>query len=348
MAAGGWSGVADGGDALYVGSMEGQIVALDPETGARRASFPEERDRTAFGAIYGTPTVAEGRVYVAGFNGKVYSLSTGTLQEEGTPFEVDSDELSKGIASAVVVTGNTAVVGAAESSGAGRLYVLDAQTLREVCRFPARGAEPIGKVWSTPAVADGVAYFGDLSHHMYAVSLEDCTLRWSAPVKLGGGIGSTPLLLNGQLYVGAFNRTFYSIEASTGFVETVFEADGWFWSGIATDGKLLFVPSMDGYLYAVDPRSRETHWKFNTKGAILSTPVVVDGQVVVASDAKILYVLDIQTGDKVWEYPLDGQVRSPLMAIGDVVYVNTMAHTVDALDVKTGRSFWRQASNTKE
>ena len=347
-AAGGWSGVADGGDTVFVGSMEGQLLALDAKDGVRLGSFPEERDKTTFGAIYGTPTIAHDRIYMTGFNGKVYSLSKETLQTTGVAFQVGGEPTNTSITGAVVAAGDKVVFGAAEGAQTGRLYVLDALSLREVCQFPARGTEPIAKLWSTPAVSEGVAYFGDLGHRMYAVSLDDCSLQWPAPVDLGGGIGSTPLVLDGKVYVGAFDRNYYVLDAATGEARALFKAGGWFWSGTATDGKRLFAPNMDGKLYAMDLRAGEVIWEFDTEGAVLSTPVVVNGQVVVGSDTKTLYVLDAERGGKVWEYPLDGQVRAPLMAKENVVYVNTTAHTVDAIDVKAGRAIWRQPFNTKE
>jgi outer membrane protein assembly factor BamB len=354
QAAGGWSGVADGGDVVYVGTMEGQLLELDAHDGTQPRSFPEERDQgdkePAFGAIYGTPTVVMNRIYVAGFNGKVYVLDRETLQPAGRDslFEVDGEKLSKGVVGSVIVADGKAIFTAGEDSESGRLYVLDAESFQEVCRYPGRDEPPIGKAWSTPVVVDGVAYWGDLSHHLYAVSIEDCVYQWSVPVELGGAIASTPVVLDGKMYVGAFDRYFYMVDLATGQADRLFKAGGWFWSGSATDGRTLFVPNLDGKLYAVDAASGETVWEFDTRGAIHSTPVMVDGQVVVASDANTLYVLDAQSGTEIWNIRVDGQVRAPLMARGGVVYVSTMAHTIDAVDISEGRGHWRQSVNTKE
>src|SRR3990170_8894050 len=35
-----------------------------------------------------------------------------------------------------------------------------------------------GKVWSSPAVVDGIVYFGSLDHHVYAVKASDGTKIW--------------------------------------------------------------------------------------------------------------------------------------------------------------------------
>ncbi len=347
----GWSGVTDGGDVVYVGTMDRQVLALDAETGLLRAAFPEEPggEDEKFRAIYGTPTLADDRVYVGGFNGKVYALDAQSLKnvfgDEG--FEVEGAELSKGVIGAVVAYEGKVVFGAAEDSESGRLYVLDAETFSEVCRFPARRADPIGKVWSTPAIADGVAYFGDLAHRFYAVRIDDCSLRWSAPAELGGAIGSTPVVRGGTVYVGAFDRSFYAIDAATGAVRRLFKAGSWFWSGVATDGEMLFIPSLDGKLYAMDLATEFVVWEFDTEGAILSTPTLVGDQVVVASDAERLYVVDIASGVEVSSRQLSGKVRAPLTARGSVVYLSTLDHKIEAIDVALGRARWAEPANTR-
>ena len=344
----GWSGVADGGsDLVYLGSRDGQVLALEAATGRRFSAFPLEEDREFFGAIYGTPTVTEDRVYVGGFNGKVYALDKEDLEPVKPAFEVEGEELSKGVIGAVIVSGSKAVFGAAEDADTGRLYVLDAQELVEVCTFPTRGNPPIGKIWSTPLVSAGVAYFGDMDHFFYAVSTDDCSLQWPQPLDLDGGVGSTPFLLDGAIYVGAFDRGFYAINAATGEARRLFKGGSWFWSGIATDGDLLFVPNLDGALYAVEPSTGSIAWQFDTEGSILSAPVLAGGYVVVASDAETLYALDPQNGLVEWQRQLDDRVRAPLMARGSVVYLSMMNHTVHAIDIAQRQAFWNQPTSTK-
>jgi len=347
----GWSGVIDGGDVVYVGTMDRQVIALDAENGLLQASFPAEPDGEyeTFRAIYGTPALVDGRIYVGGFNGKVYALDAQSLESAfaGAVFDVESDQLSKGVIGAVAVEEGRVVFGAAEDSESGRLYVLDAEDFREVCRFPARSADPIGKVWSTPAIVDGVAYFGDLAHRFYAVAIDDCSLQWAAPVELAGGIASTPLVQDGTVYIGSFDRSFYAIDLATGAARVLFKAGSWFWSGVVTDGRTLFVPNLDGKLYAMDLATESVVWEFDTEGAILSTPVLVGDQVVVASDSGQLSVVDAASGVEVWSRQLSGQVRAPLMARGSVVYLSTLDHKIEAIDVVLGRARWSEPASTK-
>jgi outer membrane protein assembly factor BamB len=346
-AASGWSGVVDGGDLVYVGSMAGTLLALDAESGATEWEFPRETDGSGdeFGSIYGTPTLANGLIYAGGYNGRVYAVTAGRASEDGGlkewQFEVgivggieenDVDEVSKGVVGSVVVAEGKAVFGAAVDSENGRLYVLDAADGLEQCRYPETGT--IGKIWSSPAVTNGIAYFGDLNHSFYAVSLEDCSLQWPAPIELDGGIASTPLVIAGKVYVGAFDRNFYAIDAKTGQADKLFTADNWFWSGVASDGSALFIPSLDGKLYAMSLSTGALLWEpFNTEGSILSAPVVVGNRVAVASDAETLFVLGTRDGILDWSFQIGADVRAPLMAKGSAVYLSAMDRTIHAIDV---------------
>ena len=332
--------MVDGGELVYVGSREGTLLALDAETGIREWQFPQDTGDSgdAFGAIYGSPAVANGTIYLGGDDGRVYAVRAGRVESGGgrkawaVPFDVDGEPETQGVIGGVIYDEGKVVFGAALDSERGRLYVLNADDGLEECRYPASGA--IGKIWSTPAVADGIAYFGDLNHRFYAVSLEDCSLQWPAPVEFDGAIASTPLVRDGRVYVGAFDRTFYAVDAATGQVSTLLTADNWFWSGVATDGTSLFVPSLDGKLYAVRLARGTQLWApFDTEGAILSTPVVMGNEVVVASDADTLYVLSASNGSVQWRFEIGADVRAPLMAKGDVVYVSAMDHTIHAIDI---------------
>lgn len=344
----GWSGVVDGGEDVYVGSIDAQVVAFDAESGSRVWAFPSDKDdaRDTFLAIYGTVTLVGNTLYVPGYNGKVYSLDVESQDVIGE-FEIEGEEQTKSVVSNVVIVDGKAVFGAASDSENGQLYVLDATEIeREICRYPENGT--IGKVWSTPVVVDGIAYFGDFNHFFYAVSLEDCSLVWPEPVELDGAIASTALVVDGTIYIGAFDRNFYAIDAATGSARSLFTADGWFWSGVVTDGQRVYVPNMDGTLYAWGLRSERLEWSFSTEGTLRSTPVLVDDQIVVASDSRTMYVLDTIDGRREWDFDLGEKVQAPLMAMGSVIYISDRDHNIHAIDIDARRPVRRWPVSTKD
>ena len=345
-----WSGVAvvknaDGEATAFIGTKEGRLVQLtlaNARGGGQlvqrgKAYGPPDTDGDTTPAFYGTPTVASGRVFVGGYNGVVYSLNAESLSDERS-WTVDGNPLAQGIAGGVIPVETPAglrlVVAASEDSDVGRLYVLDALSLREHCRYPGEGLPGIGQLWTTPTVVDGIAYFGDLDHRVHAVSIDDCVARWDQPAELGGGVSAAPVIVGNNLYVGAFDRTLYAIGRSNGQPRVLLTAESWFWAGAATDGSRIYAPNLDGRLYIYDIASGSPipAAEFDDDDPILSTPVIVGGRVIVASDSGAVRLLD-RNGDQLHSISVGDKVRANLVAVGDIVYVHALDEGVSAFRV---------------
>ena len=357
----GWSGVAAGDGALFVGTRDGRIIELIVADTARGLQATAGREfnlqDTVEGqdsgrvppAFYATPAVSDGRLYAASYQGFVYSMTAApgdgfdSLANVGV-FEVDGNKLSKSIAGSPVVSGDTIVVAATEDANRGRLYVLDRTRLdedrpAERCRYPDRELDPVGQMWSTPLVVDGIAYFGDLSHRLHAVSTVDCDLIWDAPTEVDGAIIATPIMVAGTLYFGSFDRAFYSADPQSGSVSRLFEAEDWFWSTPVSDGELIYAPNMDGALYAFDIASGSVAWTYSQQGAnepILSQPALINDSVIVASDRGVVTLVDNQ-GNRLDDTGSGtDRVRAPVTIEGNTAYVHWLNETVTAFAVNRG------------
>lgn len=340
-----WSGVASDGVNAFVGTREGRLIQLSLDNGVPGAApfvAPEPDQEAAGPAFYGTPTLVDGRVFVAGYHGVVFSLDAGGLGS-ALSFEIDGEPLAKGIAGEVVVAGDRLVVAATEDANEGRLYVIDAATMTETCRYPLEGLAPVGQLWTTPVVLDGVAYFGDLGHDVHAVNIDSCKLAWAAPAELGGGIVAPPVIVGNNLYVGTFDREFYSVDLATGTARSVFPAEGWFWAAPATDGQRLYVPNMDGHVYAYDPGTGQVAWKYpgdDSGDPILSSPAIIDGLLVFGDDGSTVTVLRTSDGGFERDRQFAGKIRAPITAAGDVALIHSLDETVSAFNIKTSALVW--------
>lgn len=356
-----WSGVAVSGDSTYVGTREGRLIKLSLDAGLAQIApyqVPQPDREQGFPALYGTPVVDNGRVYAGTYNGIVLSLDADSFGDART-FEIDGNDLAKGIAGSVEPHNGSLVVAAAEDAGQGRLYVLEASSLIEQCRYPARNEEPVGQLWTTPVIENGIAYFGDLSKQVHAVSIGDCRPVWDQPAQLDGAVVAPPVLTGGYLYLGAFDRAFYRVNLATGAPEKLFEADGWFWGEAETDGRVLYIPNMDGNIYAYDSVTERGVWSYpagmwsaqgNDEGEpVLAKPVLSkdedEDELVYASDSGIMVVLNAQSGSRKWDRRVGNDVRAPLIAEGRIVFLHSLDETITAIDLNTKQLAWERNLN---
>jgi outer membrane protein assembly factor BamB len=314
----GWSGGAVAGDALYMGTRDGRLVALDRASGETRWRFELKGEQDRDHAIYGKPAVVGDTVYVGGYDGLLYALSlNGNLKWQ--------ERVGGPIVGSPAVVDGTVLVGA----GDGRLYALDVADGTVKWSFPTGD-----KVWSTPAVADGVVYFGSLDHNVYAVSLADGRELWKFPA--GGAVRASPVVADGQVYVGAFDNVFYAIDAATGRETWRFdEARNWLWGDAIVHDGAVYVPSLDGNLYALSKDTKERLWTVKTNGPIVGAPVVIFDMLAVASDDGRLRLVRLRDGVELDACNIGAGIRASLTAEGDVIYLGARDHSIRALRVKS-------------
>jgi len=312
----GWSGGALTEDALYIGTMDGQVRAIDLRSGELLGAFDLQGEER-FRAIYGTPFVSEETVYVGGYDTLVYALP---LDLRGEKWE---EPLGGAIVGGPVVFEERMLIGASD----GNLYAFDANEGLELWRFQTGN-----KIWSTPAVSNNVVYFGSLDHNVYAVSLANGVKQWA--FQTDGAVASSPVIANGRVFIGGLDGIFYAIDADTGNEVWRFEAANWFWARPIIKGDTIFAPSLDGNLYALDIYEGRMLWKVETGGPIVGSATFV-GQEFIAipsSDGKIRIVR--MNGDELGVCNIGEDIRTSLVAKGDYIYFGVTDHSIRALHIK--------------
>jgi outer membrane protein assembly factor BamB len=330
----GWSGPLVSDNVLYVGTLQGKILALDLTTADLSEGFAPEMKWDPLAIVgslgggftcgrvskpmgmYGTPAVKNGRVYIGAYDGNVlYVTTNGELS--GTKFETDGS-----IVGSVALYGDTLFVGSSD----GRLYALDLN-LKERWRF-----ETEGKIWSTPVVDQGVVYIASADHNLYAIDAESGNEVWR--FETDAAIMSTPLVANETVYIGGCDRKFYAVKAATererldaasGAAPTVREftsvfegARNWFWTQALYYNGEIWVGSLDHKVYVLNAEdvAKEVHDAYQTDGMVYAPPIVLplEGLVVVGSQDGKIYAINAETKD-VTVYAVDAKteevVKSP-------------------------------------
>ena len=325
----GWSAGVIKDDRLYIGTIEGEVRALDLNKSGQTVLLADgsewryplignERDR----AVYGTPVIEGDSLFFGGYDGILYAVTT------------DMDDLWR--EPRIVGEGEPLVGGPAVAEGLvligssdGNLYAFNSSTGAKVWTFHTEG-----KVWSTPAVSDGVAYFGSLDHKFYAVRLDDGTAVWPSPFEAKGAITATAVVTKGRVYFGAFDSIFYALDAKTGEELLRFdEASRWYWGGAIANDDTIFAPSLDGHLYALDIDTLGLRWSLFAGAPILSSPALVHDRVAVASDDGLVIMALQADGSDQNQCAIEEEVKAALVEDDGVVYVSATDHSIRALQV---------------
>jgi outer membrane protein assembly factor BamB len=81
----------------------------------------------------------------------------------------------------------------------------------------------------------------------------------------------------------------YAVDQATGKFRWKFETGGAVHSSPIAVGDKLFFGSYDGNFYVLDRFSGRLLWNYQTKGMISSSPAYYDGKIYIASEDGILY-----------------------------------------------------------
>jgi len=175
-------------------------------------------------------------------------------------------------------------------------------------------------------------------------------------------ISCTPVVREPDIYVGGWDRKFYSVEVKRklrtfykGRTEEESLVDyeytlvnNWYITAkahVVAPAVLaygfLYFGCEDGYLYAVN-RDGDLRYKFETQAPIRSSPAAMPNKLYVGSTDYNIYSLDRLTGEKKWHFPTGDEVlKKPYADWRDkLVYVPSYRHGAFAINDATGRQAW--------
>ena len=340
----GWSGVAIADDILFVGSMDGRLVAVNLDDGSRLWDIPLETEPKSTGgflncapsgptsvAIYGTPAVADDLVYVGGYNSKIYAFKVDEASPRAEPRRVSRELNIRGpIVGGIIASEGKVYLGAAD----GKVYALDAAD-----GFKEWDFETGDKIWATPVIDGNTLYIGSFDENLYALDISNGTRKWQFGAE--GPVVSTPLVHDGTVYFGAFDRHFYALNASDGSLKWEFEAENWFWARPVIRDGVIYASSLDGKVYVLNAETGEKQLDFDLGSPVSSSPVMVGNKLVVVAtavskDSSVVYTLDTTNNRRDELLILEEKVYAPITAGDGKVYIHTEADALYEIDVESG------------
>jgi outer membrane protein assembly factor BamB len=89
------------------------------------------------------------------------------------------------------------------------------------------------------------------------------------------------------------------------------------------------------------PMNLTLGWKFQTNGAVVSSPAAAKGKIYIGSDDRNWYCLDANTGSKIWNFTTGYPIRSSPAVVNDRMYTGADDGFFYCLDANTGSQLWK-------
>jgi outer membrane protein assembly factor BamB len=272
-------------------------------------------------AVYSSPAVADGVVYVGSDDGNIDAVNAGTgalLWEFTTAGAVTS---SPAVANGMVFAG----------SEDGNVYALDSSRGAKLWQFTTGAA-----VDSSPAVANGVVYIGSEDHFVYALNASTGALLWRFAT--GAPVYSSPAVANGAVYIGSDDNNVYALNAGTGAMLWNFTAGSAVDSSPTIANGVVYVGADNNDIYALSASSGAELWNYFTGAAVVSSPAVANGVVYVGSLDGYVYAISVSTGALLWTAP---GTSSATVANGVVYVTSEYTNTLYAVNAANGANLWQ-------
>jgi outer membrane protein assembly factor BamB len=266
--------------AVYFGSSDGNIYALDANSGTVKWKF-QTGD-----VVHSSPAIADGTLYIGSWDTYLYALDAATGKEKWRFKTGDDPDIHNhvGIQSSPAVADGVVYFGSRDSFA----YGVDAATGKQLWKFSTDGSW----VNNSPAVLEGKVYFGtSIPGFLHAVDGKTGASVFKLPT--GTPVFASMAIGHGILYVGNFGGRLTAVDMKSQKPVWTFETDGARQNAsslLNADGSIKFETVFTSPNPFYDDMVLAVH-KLFTLGTILSSPVVVGDTVFFGSTDGNVYAL---------------------------------------------------------
>lgn len=263
------------------------------------------------------------------------------------------------------------------------VYAVDLKNGNELWRYPAE-AENALHFYANPVLTpDGQLLIGSagIRHDFFSINPATGKDNWGEPFSGAKGVWlASPLVFNEKIYAPNADGFLYVLNLDGSFADSV-ELGGALWSAPVTDGRMIYVASLDHHLHIIDPEDLQSNKTIDLGGAIPGGPSVnsdgvyvgtfasklefvtanaerrtlasaegwiwgapaLDGETLYYADLDgNVYSLDLASGKQNWpDVKPNGPIAASPLVIGDQVFVATEAGSLVALD-RDGNIVWER------
>ncbi|HJZ94094.1 MAG TPA: PQQ-binding-like beta-propeller repeat protein [Gemmataceae bacterium] len=291
---------------VYIGSYDKAFYAIDLKTGLEK--WKAQLSDAKRGAPIKAPAgYKDGRIYVGDADGKVYCLDAA----KGSVLWTFDDDMQTGeITAAPNFAGDLILIPTHNSS----LYAISKEG-KKVWEFKIEGP-----IYGGVAVADGYTFLAGCDSLMHVIDVKDGKELGNVDLKGQCGSAAAVLgdrLYVGTMSNQVLSVNVKKLKVEWEFESQ--KRKQAFYGSAAVTNDLVIIGSRDNKVWAIDRKTGKERWSFITDNKVDASPVVAGNKVYVGSFDKKLYVLDLK-GQKVEDFELDSAILgSPAVADGCVV-----------------------------
>lgn len=318
---------------VFVASRDGEVEALDPDTGETLWEVDLGDDIPA--RLSGGLTASYDKVFIGSENGQAYALSA----DDGSIVwqkEIDGEVLAKPLADESLVILHTSK---------GELIALNQDSGDEAWEINNDVPNLTLRGDSSPVAVSGGVFWGMANGRLAAALIQNGQLLWQQPIGVPKGsteidrlvdVDSSPLILGSSLFAVSMNGQMVGIDLRSG--QPMWKRNYSSATDMASDGSRIFVVTDKDHVSAVDIRSGTELWS-NTQLQYrqLTAPKLIGNYLVVADNEGYLHWLDRTNGKFVAQQLIDedGITTAPL-EINDGYIVITREGDIKKMQIPAG------------
>lgn len=294
-------GLALYGDTLYLGNLEGKLMAVDRQHGRViwTARYP--------GAIESRPLVVNKTIYFGCSDGYVYAASV-----HGGRLQWKTDFQTEVLGSMSHWEGRIYL-----QTADGRIAALDASTgkmIWEIKRPPVKDKSIRGV--SQPVVHGQSLFVGTIDGAIAVYNALDGALIWEKRLTSGGrfsDVDTTPIVVDDRVVISAFDGKTYALSVKNGSVFWSYDAGAAFETSVI--GTMVIVPTQNSSVDAVDLKTGDLKWRarFDQREGIATSIMHHDGFISFGTTDGANYLLSTKDGRFLWRFnPGSGVTSRPV------------------------------------
>lgn len=233
------------------------------------------------------------------------------------------------------------------------VHAINLDNGREAWRFPAKSDSKL-MFYANPVVTqDGLVIVGSAGgdHTLFAINPTDFDPETNSPIakwtfsEARGAWVAAPLIVGDKLFAPNSDGNLYVLDLTDGRSAKqalkIIELGGRLWAQPGTDGKRVFVTSLDHSVYAVDVETYAVVWHEDISAAIPGSPAIgADGKLYVGSLASKLERFDPETGAHEAVLNAENWIWSTPILDTDTLYFGDLKGYFYSFNTLTGTLNW--------